>query len=423
VKILIVNFSDLEGGAARAAYRLHKSLLAKNIDSKMLVRRKLSDDFTVKTIGSNKLQKVISLFRPIMDSLPTRFYKKRTQTAFSPSWFGFSNIVNEINEIKPDIVHFHWICAGMIKIEDIEKITVPIVWSIHDMWPFTGGCHYDEECFGFKQDCQNCKVLSSGNRNLLSSIIFKRKQRIYRKKKDITIIGLSNWINESSKSSALFKHKRHVNLPNAIDSNIFKPFDKVMARKLWNLPKNKKLVLYGAMGATSDPRKGFKELAVAINKFTIIDDVEFVVFGGSEPKNKSDFEVKTHFLGSVGDDISLVTLYSAVDVVVVPSKQENLSNVIMESLSCGTPVVAFDIGGNCDMIEHKKTGYLAKSSTQEALHFDTDDLKYGIEWVLNNKDYDLLCRNARRKVLKEFDSVIVSKKYIDVYQDILKRIN
>ena len=114
----------------------------------------------------------------------------------------------------------------------------------------------------------------------------------------------------------------------------------------------------------------------------------------------------------MADDISLVTLYNAVDIMIVPSLQENLSNAIMESLACATPVVGFNIGGNSDMIEHKKNGYLAKP-------FDTIDLKDGIEWTLNNEYYDELCQNAREKVMREFDSKIVAQQYIEFYKKIL----
>jgi len=411
MKILIVNTSDIQGGAARAANRLHKALLAIGVDSQMLVQGKSSDDYTV--IGGNtKMQKAMAKLRPTIDSLPVRRYKNRTKTLFSPSKFGFSGIVNKINEINPDIVHLHWICGGMIRVEDIASIKAPIVWSLHDMWAFTGGCHYDEECEGYKKSCGNCKVLSSDKQNDLSTKIFKRKQKAFALKKNITIVGLSNWLNECSKSSTLLKDKKHINLPNPIDTNTFKPFDKDKARKLWSLPKDKKLVLFGAMGATSDPRKGFKKLSDAMAKLTS-QDIEFVVFGSSQPQNAPDFGFKTHYLGSLADDVSLVTLYSAVDVMVVPSLQENLSNAIMESLACGTPVVGFDIGGNSDMIEHQKTGYLVKP-------FESEDLADGIEWVLNAPNYNELCVNAREKAVRDFDSKVVSGKYVDLYESILK---
>ncbi|HKM18862.1 MAG TPA: glycosyltransferase family 4 protein [Aliarcobacter sp.] len=411
MKILIVNTSDIDGGAARAAYRLHKALLSSGVDSQMLVQNKTSDDYTVLN-ENKKVNKYLNKLRPILDSLSVRFYKNRTKTLFSPSFLPFSNIVDRINEINPDIVHLHWICGGMMRIEDIARIKAPIVWSLHDMWAFTGGCHYDEECKAYEKECGNCKVLGSQKENDLSRKVFKRKQKVFNNKKDITIVGLSNWLNECSKSSTLLKNKNHINLPNPIDTDIFKPFDKNLSRELWNLPKDKKLILFGAMGATSDLRKGFKQLSIAIQNLDKNLNIEFVVFGSSKPQNAPDLGFKTHYLGSLHDDVSLVTLYSAVDVMIVPSLQENLSNAIMESLSCGTPVVAFDIGGNSDMIEHQNTGYLAKP-------FDATDLKDGIEWVLNSSNYDELCVNTRKKVLKEFDSVVVAGKYVELYKEVL----
>lgn len=410
MKILIVNTFDIEGGAARATYRLHKALLAEGINSQMIVQSKKSDDYTV--IGpTTKIQKAFSKIRPILDSLPVRIYKNRTKILFSPAWLPFSHIVNKINEINPDIVHLNWICGGIIRIEDIAKIKAPIVWSLLDMWPFTGGCHYDEGCRGYEKNCGNCKVLGSLKENDLSRKIWHRKEKSFSKISTIIIVGHSKWLTGCASKSTLFKYKKVVNLPSFIDTNIFKPFDKEKARDLWNLPKGKKVVLFGAVSATSDPRKGFKELSEALRKLQN-KDIEPAVFGSSRPKNAPDLGFKTHYLGHLYDDISLVTLYNAVNVMVVPSLQENLSNIIMESLSCGTPVVAFDVGGNGDMIEHKVNGYLAKP-------FDTNDLASGIEWILNAPNYSELCRNAREKVLREFDSRIVVKKYIELYKALL----
>jgi len=165
----------------------------------------------------------------------------------------------------------------------------------------------------------------------------------------MTVVGLSRWLNQCAKDSTLLKDKKHVSLPNPLNTNIYKPFDKGKSRELWSLPQDKKLVLFGAMSATSDINKGFKELSEAIQMLTC-KDVEFVVFGSSEPENAPDFGFKTHYLGSLADDVSLVTLYSAADVMIVPSLQENLSNAIMESLACATPVVGFDIGGNSERL-------------------------------------------------------------------------
>lgn len=410
MRVLIVNISDRLGGASRAAERLHRSLLAAGVESRMLVAKKSGGDFTV--VGSaSKKERILNFLSAYLDRLPLKFYKKRTKTLFSPSWTGFGNIIDKINDINPDIVHFHWICEGMIKIEDLKKIEQPIVWSLHDMWAFTGGCHYDEGCGGYENVCGNCKVLGSTTDNDLSRRVFKRKEKHFLPKKDITIVGLSRWITDCSKRSTLFKSKRHVNLPNPIDTAQFKPFDKEKSRELWGLPQNKRLVLFGAMNATSDPRKGFKELSEALHKIEN-SDIEVVVFGNSEPQEPEDLGLKAHYVGELCDNQSLVTLYNAADVMVVPSRQENLSNAIMESLACGTPVVAFDVGGNSDMVEHKLNGYLAEP-------FDVSDLKTGIEWVLGHKRYNELSSNAREKVLREFESSLVAGKYMELYREIL----
>ena len=187
MKILIVNTSDIQGGAARAAYRLHKALLSSGVDSQMLVQSKSSDDYTVQTMASTKIQKGLNKLRPTLDSIPVRFYKNKTKTPFAASWLPFSGVVDKINEINPDVVHLHWICGGMIRVEDIARIKAPIVWSLHDMWAFTGGCHYDEECGGYEKECGNCKVLGSDKQNDLSKKIFHRKHKSFNAKKDIII--------------------------------------------------------------------------------------------------------------------------------------------------------------------------------------------------------------------------------------------
>lgn len=407
MKILIVNTFDIEGGAARAAYRLHRALLSEGVDSEMLVQNKSSDDFTVFG-NTTKVQKVMAKLRPTLDSLPIRLYKERTKTLFSSSWLPFSNIVDKINEINPDIVHLHWICDGMMRIEEIARIKAPIVWSLHDMWAFTGGCHYDEECGRYKEACGNCKVLGSEKEKDLSRKIWHSKEKNFAKIQNMTIVGLSKWLTECAEKSTLLRDTKVVNLPNPIDTNTFKPFDKDKARELWNLPCDKKLVLFGAMGATSDPRKGFKELSDAMGQLTS-KDIEFVVFGSSEPQVSQNFGFKTHYLGHLHDDVSLVTLYSAVDVMIVPSLQENLSNAIMESLACGTPVVAFDIGGNGDMIEHMQNGYLATP-------YDVVDLSRGIQWVIENSFDNVLSISARKKIVEIFDAKVVVKKYIELYR-------
>ena len=355
------------------------------------------------------------MIRPTLDQIPVMLYKNRTKTLFSPSWLPFSKAVKKINEINPDIVHLHWITGGMFKIEDLDKIKKPIVWSLHDNWAFTGGCHIKWECDKYSRSCGACPRLGSDKENDLSKKVWQRKQKTFSQIKNMTIVGLSRWITECSAKSSLLKDKKHLNLPNPININIFKPFDKVIAKELWNLPQDKKLILFGAISATSDINKGFKELSDALHRLKNNNNIELVVFGSSKPKNAPDFGFKTHYLGHLNDDISLVTLYNAVDVMVVPSLQESFGQTASESMSCGTPVVAFNTTGLIDIIDHKINGYLAKP-------FDPEDLAKGIEWVLNAPNYAELCQNAREKVRKKFDSYLVAQKYVELYKEIFNKV-
>jgi glycosyltransferase involved in cell wall biosynthesis len=411
MKILIVNTSDISGGAARAAYRLHQALLAQGVDSQMLVQSKSSDNYTV-TGPQTKIQKVLTKLRPHLDSLPVRAYKNRTKTLFSPSWVPFAGLVDKINALNPDVVHLHWIAGGMMRIEDIANIKAPIVWSLHDNWAFTGGCHIMWECDKYKQSCGTCPRLGSVKENDLSRKIYNRKLQTFAKLPNMQIVGLSNWLANCARESSLFKNHEVLCLPNPINVDTYAPFDKQQARNLLNLPHNKKLIAFGAMSATSDINKGFKELSQALEQLDS-ENTELVVFGSSEPQTPQGFKQKAHYLGHLHDDVSLRVLYSAADVMVVPSLQENLSNAIMESLACGTPVVGFAIGGNADLIEHQQTGYLAQP-------FDTQDLANGINWVLQHDNPDQLAQAAREKVLREFDSKVVAGKYKALYEGVVK---
>lgn len=412
MKILIVNFSDTTGGAARAAYRLQTLLIKGGVESKMLVNEKNSDDYNVLSPETD-IKKILAKFQAILNPFPLKNYKKTSpfSTSFSPSF----NLVKKINDLEPDIVHLHWVNAGMLNIKDLEKIKAPIVWSLHDMWSFTGGCHYSDGCEKFKNECGNCPILGSSKENDLSRKQFLKKLSLYPKKENLTVVALSSWIKKEAEKSMLFKNRTIVNIPNPIDTTIYKPFNKGKARELWGLSNTKKYVLFGAMSTASYKRKGFKELKESI-KYLKDDNnnIELIIFGASKPEKSLKLGFPEHYLGQINDDVALKTLYNLADVTIVPSIQENLSNVIMESLSCGTPVVGFNIGGNKDLIDHKKNGYLAEP-------FQVKDLSEGIRWVLNHENEKDLRENAREKVVRTFDNKIVIEQYFDLYNNIIEK--
>ncbi|MDR5886702.1 glycosyltransferase family 4 protein [Vreelandella janggokensis] len=411
MKILMVNTSDIEGGAARAAYRLHRALLAEGVDSQMLVQRKVSDDITV--IGPiTKVQKAWYKIRPFLDSWPVHRYKNRTKTLFSPSCVPFSGVVDRINEMNPDVVHLHWVTGGMMRIEDIVNIKAPIVWSLHDNWAFTGGCHIMWSCSRYQKNCGACPVLASSKDNDLSRQVFLRKQRAFDVVNSITVVGLSTWLHNCAARSQLFSSHQHTYLPNPIDTKVFSPADKTYARSLLNLPQDKKLVLFGAISATSDVNKGYNELSKALQ---LIDkNVDLVVFGASQPEQAGEFTQKAHYLGRLYDDVTLRLLYSAADVMVVPSLQEAFGQTASEAMACGTPVVAFGATGLLDIVDHKKNGFLAEP-------FDIQDLARGIEWVLSHEPAKNLSISAVNKIKYCFDYKVVAPQYINLYQTVLKK--
>ena len=258
----------------------------------------------------------------------------------------------------------------------------------------------------------NAPILGSNTQHDLAYSAFRRKQKVYEKIGDrLTVVGLSSWLAECATQSTLLRRRRVVNLPNPLDINRFRPFSKHTARELLGLPVTNKLILFGAVNSMTDPRKGYSQLSEALAQIKR-KDINLMVFGGSQPRNLPDMGFPVNYIGQLKDEISLMLLYNAADVMVVPSLQENLSNVIMESLSCGTPVVCFDIGGNSDMVIHQINGYLVQPS-------DPFDLSKGIEWILDHPDKTKLSQSARDKILREFDSRLVVKKYLELYTSLL----
>jgi glycosyltransferase involved in cell wall biosynthesis len=413
MRIILLNTNDIGGGAAIAAYRLLKGLQQSGMEAEMLVQSKKSDDYSI--IGpQTKWEKAVSKLRPIFDSIPIRFYKQRMKIIFSSAILQ-DNISKKVKNINPDIIHLHWVAAGFIGIETLAKINKPIIWTLHDSWAFTGGCHIPFDCKKYIKSCGCCPTLNSNKKKDLSYKILQRKRKSW-KNLDLTIVTPSSWLGECAKKSSLFCNTRIEVIPNGIDLNRFKPIDKNIAKDILCLPKDKKLMLFGAMGAINNQNKGFHLLKKALKKLSSKENknIELVIFGSSKPRNEEDLAFKTHYLGQLNDEISLTLVYSAADVMIVPSIQEAFGQTASESLACGTPVVAFGDTGLLDIVDHQKNGYLAKL-------FDTGDLAYGIKWVLeDNIRWRKLSENAREKVINEFDIVKVAKRYEDLYKDILR---
>lgn len=415
MKVVLLNTFDSGGGAAVASSRLNRALKDICIDSVMLVQHKYSDDLNV-IAPVSKLRKGISMIRPELDSIPIMFYPARQKIIFSPAIIP-DGIAAKLDILKPDIIHLHWIAGGFIRIESLKNFNKPIIWTLHDSWAFTGGCHMPFDCESYREACGKCPTLGSIKNNDLSHKVWKRKKKVW-KNLDMTIITPSGWLAECARSSSLLSNYHIEVIPNGVDINRFKPMNRHYVREMLSLPANKKIILFGSMNCLNDSIKGFHLLLQALRKMSAeawSDNAELVVFGASEPKDAPQCGLKTRYFGTLRDDISLSLLYATADIFVAPYIQDNLPYTVLESLSCGTPVVAFDVGGMPDMIEHKRNGYLAKP-------FDTDDMAKGIGWVLENDErWNALSYHARQKVEREFNSEKVARRYVDLYKKIMEK--
>ena len=416
MNILILSTNDIQGGASRASYRLHQGLQAIGVNSQILVQTKYSDDRTV--IGSpatSGIGKVIAGSRLTLDPLPLRLYPKRDRSFYSLQWLP-DNLASKVTQLEPDVINLHWINAGYLQIETLAKLNKSLVWTLHDMWAFTGGCHYSGNCDRYTASCGACPQLGSSQNWDLSRWVWQRKAKAWRYL-NLTIVSPSSWLAKCASSSSFFKDLRVEIIPYGLDTEKYRPIERQVARELLRLPQDRQLVLFGALGATSDKRKGFHLLQPALQELSQTgwqDKLELVVFGASRPENPPELGFKAHYLGTLSDDLSLSLVYSAADVFVLPAVQDNLPNTVMEAISCGTPCVAFKIGGMPDMIEHQQNGYLAQP-------YKIEDLAQGIAWVLENQErHQKLSHHARQKAEQEFALKIQAHRYLSLFTEILE---
>jgi glycosyltransferase involved in cell wall biosynthesis len=314
-----------------------------------------------------------------------------------------------------DIVHLHWVSGGFLHIESLKRLHSPIVWTLHDMWPFTGGCHYSGGCNRYQNACGSCPILGSHKDHDMSHWIISRKRKTL-EGLNLNIIAPSRWMSKCVQSSSLCKNARVEVIPNGLDTARYRPVHKGICRELLGLPKRKKLIGFGAIKSTQDERKGFQLLADSLRCLAsthAANQTEVVVFGASQPDTPLDLGLRAHYLGTLHDDISLALLYAACDIFVAPSVEDNLPNTLIEAMSCGTPCAAFRIGGMPDLIEHESTGYLARP-------FDVHDLTRGLVSMLTDDEHlERLSRMARQKAEQEYSLEKIATRHLKLYEDIL----
>ena len=415
MNILLLNTSDRTGGAAVAASRLMHALLKQGIRVDMLVRDLTKADEHIQTVNKTGWIKRLNRFRFYWERLVIFLFNRFNKAELFR--VSIANTGNDISDNRlvqeADIIHLHWINQGFLSLKNLQKLIQlgkPIVWTMHDMWPCTAICHHARECVAYHSLCQKCFYLKSHSTDLSTSV-YRKKRSIY-KDANITFVGCSNCLRQKASKSGLLKEKKILNIPNPIDLSKFYPKEKKKCRKQLNLPSDKCLILFGALNVT-DSRKGVDYLIHSLSLLNRKDDVELVVFGQVKQEIKTMFSIPIHSMGYLLDETKIAMLYSAVDLFVTSSLDENLPNTIMEAMACGTPCVGFRTGGIPEMIDHKRNGYVAD-------YKDAEDLARGIRWVLDYPDKARLSEACVEKVQREYAEEVVVKRYIDLYNELVK---
>lgn len=410
LKVLPIVGGGLSGGAARGALYLSNALNELGIDSAigcsdLQLDGKYEGAFSIATgFPSN----IAHLAREKAESLPMHLFPKRDGRLFSIGLSGFDWAAHEAYRAC-DVVHLHWINRGTLSIEGLGRLRKPIVWTLRDMWPFTGGCHYSMDCSRYLQGCGCCPALGSTRDRDPSSWGLTRKVRHF--PKDITYVGISDWIADCARASKVLSGRDIRAIPNSIDTDTFRPLSKQAARERLGLPLDRPILLHGTL-SFGDAYKGQALLEDAKRRLGRSDI--FTCTFGNVPGNIA-VTGDRHF-GLVTDDAELRAIYAAADVLAFPSTQEAFGKVLAEAMACGTPAVVFGATGPGEIITHKVTGYVAKP-------FDPGDFCAGIEWLLAEPERARkLGETAAEDARRRFNPIINAKRYVEIYRELMVRL-
>jgi glycosyltransferase involved in cell wall biosynthesis len=418
MRVLLLNRSDVGGGAAKAACRLLGGLRKIGLKAVMLVGRKMSDYPHVIGPGT-KLGKVWQKIVPALDAFPGKVLKAKNSGTISYNWLP-DGIHKKTERFHPDIINIHWVGRSFLRPESLSKMKYPLVWTLHDMWAFLGAEHLAGDSRRYKEGYLRTNRPAGHSCFDLERWVWKRKLKSWTGLDNLTIVAPSRWMAKCAKESVLFRNKTIEVIPNGVDHHLFKPLNRSLSRQILGLPQEKKLILISSLFIDKGRHKGmnlFKAAVSQLGESDLTDKAQIMVIGASSQEQLSGLNFKVISFGRLFDEISLALIYAAADVLVQPSREDNLPNTVLEALSCGTPVVAFDIGGMSDMIEHQQNGYMARP-------FDVNDLAAGIMWVLSDHSrWQSLSRRSREKIEREFTLQMQAQRYTSLFEDILLRYN
>lgn len=414
MKCLLLSTFEQQGGAARSAHRLHQGLRQQGIDSRMLVQYKDHVDDSLVSGPIHSISKIYAGMRPYLDALPLLLYRSRLSPPWSLAWLP-NNIASEVASIKPDLIHLHGVGHGFLPLTAISTLPGPLVWTLHDSWAFTGGCHLPGYCEQYRESCGWCPQLNTRHECDLSRWGWKRKSECW-PKLDVTFVAPSRWMARSAQSSSLLRGVDVDVIPNGVDVLRFFPAVRADARAALGLPHDGLIVLYGAASFLRDENKGFRLLKEALKQVSgrfVRNSLTIVLFGDAHCRETEIAGIPVRTYGAVTREDELIALYRAADCFVLPSLQESLSYTVMEAMACGTPCVAFDVGGVGDLLSHAENGYFAAAG-------DVRELAEGIVWMLadETRRSRLGCQ-ARKTIENGFSLDVVTKRYLALYERVL----
>lgn len=420
MKITLINTADAGGGAPAACTRLLNALRLSGVDAKLLVQYKKTNNTAVTGIVKDTVSKLKAMLTFLAERVPFILFHEKDRSvrfAFSSANAGTS-IVNNALVKDADILHLHWTNSGFLSIDDLKELIntgKPIVWTLHDMWTLTGGCHYSGSCKRYENECGHCPFLRDAADDDLSHTGWLRKAAMYKGAQNISFVACSQWLAGVGAKSSLIKNFPITAIPNPIDTEVFSPRDKIAERKKRNMRPDAKIILFGAANI-NDKRKGISYLVEALhllkNSEMDTSGVEVVIFGKNKHFDVTQLPFPVHQLNIISDENELAGVYSLADVFVTTSLEDNLPNMVMEAMACGTPVAAFSTGGIPEMIDHQQNGYLATLASAQ-------DIARGITQVIFAADTAALATNARQKVLDNYTNKKVAGQYIQLYQSLV----
>lgn len=401
---------SLKGGAARGALWLHRALLTRGIKSRVLSTHADEEGEGIARITPEG--RIGDLWRKahvLADVLPSWLYRGRDRVLFSSALWGYS-CLNHAYLQDADIIHLHWVNSGMLSLRQIGALACtgkPLIWTLRDMWPLTGGCHYALECEKYKTGCGGCPRLHSAYTHDLSRLNNWRKRRLVKKIAAgiLQPVAISSWLAECAQESAIFSGFSVPTIFNCVDLDDFKPRSRAEARAELGWPQDEKIILCGAFGIAS-PWKGFaqfmqaRELLPAHYKIALFGDTHTLT---ADQRQRVDYD-----LGVLRGAQALQRAYAAANVFAAPSLQEAFGKTLIEAMACATPVVGFAATGPKDIVTHRKTGWLAHP-------FEAADYAKGLCWCCENNDENALGFAARRRVEDCFAPMVIARQYIDLY--------